>query len=191
MRKFSKLVGRDPALARELWQSDIYEMKIVSLLIDDPKSISLEQVEEQVDQLQGGYLAHVFSSCDATLSKAPFVVDLADRWIASKDTIRQQCGYGLLYEISKSKKKTAPDEAYFLNHISLIDQTYENQPIDMLMSMAGALMGIGKRSKPLNVAALKVARKIGSINFDPDGRCDPLDVSKHLTSDYLVQKLGL
>ena len=52
-------------------------------------------------------------------------------------------------------------------------------------------MGMGKRSKKTNAAALKVARKIGPIDFDPDGRCDPMDVSKHLTSDYVTKKLGI
>ena len=191
LRKFAKTVGRDPKLARQLWQSKIYEMKVISLLIDDPKTMTIEQAEAQVEQLHGGYLAHVFSSCDATLAKAPFVVELADKWIYSEDPVRRDCGYGLLYEISKSKKKTAPDEEYFLEHIARIEQTYATQPTGALMSMAGALMGIGKRSKTLNAAALKVAVKIGPIDFDPDGRCDPMDVAKHLTSDYIVEKLGL
>ena len=52
-------------------------------------------------------------------------------------------------------------------------------------------MGIGKRNKVLNAAALEVAVKIGPIDFDPDGRCDPFDVAKHLTSDYLKKKLDL
>lgn len=191
LRKFSKTIGRDPKLARQLWQSDVYEMKIISLLIDDPKSMTIEQAETQVEQLQGGYLAHVFSSCDATLAKTPFVVELADKWISSKDTVRRGCGYGLLYEISKSKKKSAPDEGYFLSHIAHIEKTFAKQSISVLMSMATALMGIGKRSKGLNAAALKVAVKIGPIDFDPDGRCDPMDVAKHLTSSYVVEKLGI
>ena len=82
LRKYSKSIGKDPRLASQLWQSNIYEMKIISLLIDDPKTITIEQAEAQVEQLQGGYLAHVFSSCDATLAKAPFVVELADKWIS-------------------------------------------------------------------------------------------------------------
>jgi hypothetical protein len=57
--------------------------------------------------------------------------------------------------------------------------------------MAGALMGIGKRSKELNAAALRVAVKIGPIDFDPDGRCEPMDASKHLTGNYIKKKLGL
>jgi len=191
LRKFSKTVGKDPKLAKQLWQSKVYEMKIISLLVDDPKAMTIEQAETQVEQLSGGYLAHVFSSCDATLAKAPFVVELADKWIDSKDPVRQRCAYGLLYEISKSKKKSAPDEEYFLSHISHIENTYAKQPTKIVMSMAGALMGIGKRSKALNAAALRVARKIGPIDFDPDGDCDPMDVTKHLTSSYIKEKLGI
>jgi len=191
LRKFSKTVGKDPELARQLWHTDIYEMKVIALLIDDPKTMTIEQAEIQVDQLQGGYLAHVFSSCDATLAKTPFVVELADRWIKSEDVVRRQCGYGLLYEISKSKKKSAPEEAYFLAHITHIEKMYPKQSTDTLLSMASALMGIGKRSKMLNAAALRVAKKIGPVDFDPDGGCDPMDVTKHLTSDYIKGKLGI
>ena len=191
LRKFSKTVGKDAKLAGQLWQSKIYEMKIISLLIDDPKTITMEQAETQVEQLQGGYLAHVFSSCDAKLAKTPFVVELADKWIKSKDPQRLRCGYGLLYEISKDYRKSAPDEAYFLAHIAHIEKTYKKQPTSALLAMGSALMGIGKRSKTLNAAALKVALEIGPIDFDPDGSCDPMDISKHLTSDYIKDKLGL
>jgi 3-methyladenine DNA glycosylase AlkD len=191
LRKFSKTVGKDPKLAGQLWKANIYEMKIIALLIDDPKVMTIEQAEAQVEQLQGGYLAHVFSSCDATLAKTPFVVELADKWIKSEDPVRRDCGYGLLYEISKNKKKSAPTEEYFLAHIAHIQKTYQKQSIAVLMSMGTALMGIGKRSKKLNAAALKVAVKIGPIDFDPDGSCDPLDIEKHLTSSYLKEKLGL
>ena len=191
LRKFAKSVGKDPKLAGELWKSSNYEMKIISLLIDDPKSVTMEQAEQQVEQLEGGHLAHVFSSCDATVAKTPFVVELADKWIESSDPVRKRCGYGLLYEVSKSKKKSAPDDDYFLDHIAYIDKTWKTQSIDTLLAMGGALMGMGKRSKPLNVAALKVAKTIGPIDFDPDGSCDPMDVEKHLTSDYLREKLGI
>ena len=191
LRKFAKTVGKDPKLADQLWKSKVYEMKIIALLIDDPKTITIEQAETQVEQLQGGYLAHVFSSCDATLAKAPFVVELADKWIKSKDPVRQRCGYGLLYEISKNYKKSAPGEEYFLAHIAHIEKTYPKHSTNIHLAMAGALMGIGKRSKVLNAAALKVALMIGPIDFDPDGSCDPMDVSKHLTSKYVKQKLGL
>ena len=189
LRKYAKTIGRNPKLARSLWNSDIHEMKIVAILIDDPKTITFEQAEAQVEELDGGYLEHVFSSCDAPLAKTSFVVELADKWIKSKDPVRRRCGYGLLYEISKDKKKSAPDEAYFLAHIADIDKKRKKASTLMLMSMAGALMGMGMRTKKLNKAALKVAKAIGPITHSET--CDPFDVAKHLTSDHAKKKLGL
>ena len=63
------------------------------------------------------------------------------------------------------------------------------KPPFRVMSMAGALLGMGKRTKKINRAALKVARAIGPITHSES--CDPFDVAKHLTSDYAKQKLGL
>ena len=43
LRKLAKKIGRDHALASELWGSDVFEARIISLLIDDPKQITREQ----------------------------------------------------------------------------------------------------------------------------------------------------
>jgi len=84
-----------------------------------------------------------------------------------------------------------PEDEYFLAHIEHIEKTYPKQPTDIVMSMGGALLGIGMRSKTLNAAALNVAMKIGPVDFDPDGRCEPMDIAKHLTSNYIKKKLGI
>ena len=107
----------------------------------------------------------------------------------SDDEVRRRCGYGLLYEISKDKKKSAPDDAYFLGWIAHIDASWRNEGVTTLCAMAGALMGVGKRNKDLNSAALRVARDIGPIRFDD--KCDPMDVVKHLDNDRLKNKLGI
>jgi len=189
LRKLAKQVGGDHELARELWQSDNYDAKVLGLLVDEPKSITRAQAEVQVEQLHHGMLVHVFSSCDATLAKAPFVVDLATEWMRHSDETRRRCGYGLLYEISKDKRKRAPDNAFFLEQIAHIHASYPEAGRRERMSMGGALMGVGKRNPTLNAAALVVAREMGDIPGEPG--CDPFSVVKHLTSPYLRKKLGL
>ncbi len=69
LRKLAKQIGRNHTLALQLWDSEIYDARIIALLIDDPKQITREQAESQVENLEQGYLAHVFSSCDASLAK--------------------------------------------------------------------------------------------------------------------------
>ncbi len=192
LRKLAKDIGRDRALALALWKSDIHEAKVIALLIDDPAQITRDQAEQQVEQLAGGMLAHVFASCDATLAKTPFVVELAERWVRSDDPVRRDCGYGLLYEASKFSGKKAPSEAAFLAHVAHIGATIDAEPERVRLSMATALMGIGKRSAALNQAALKVARAVGPIEFtSASGRCEPFDVAKHLATDRPKGKLGV
>lgn len=192
LRKLAKQVGKDHALAAELWKTNVYDARVISILIDDPKLITPEQAEAQVEQLGSkGHLAHAFSTCGAPLAKAPFVVELADAWMGSDDPIRQDCGFGLLYEIAKSKKKSAPDDVYFLRWIEHIAKSFPDRTPTVRLAMGGALLGVGKRNAVLNVAALEVATAIGPIEFDKTGKCDPFDVAKHLGADALRKKLGV
>lgn len=191
LRKLAKRIGRDRELALALWKTDVYDARVIALLIDNPAHITREQAEAQVQELAGGMLAHVFASCDATLAKTSFVVELTDQWIRSDDPVRRDCGYGLLYETSKFSGKKAPSDAFFLVHVKRIADTIDGESEKVRLSMGTALMGIGKRNTALNKAALKVARDVGPIEFtSSSGECEPFDVAKHLTTGRLKEKLG-
>lgn len=188
LRKLAKKIGRNHELAIELWKSDVHEARILGLLIDDPTVITRKQVEEQVESLDEPVLGHVFSSCNASLSRVPFVVELAVDWIDSEDKTRRRCGYGLLSEIAGSKKKSAPDDAFFLEYINRIHKNYADTGE---VEGAYALLCMGKRNKKLNAAALKVAKAIGPIEYEGDKKCEPFDVADHLTKDHLKRRLGI
>jgi len=191
LRKLAKEIGRNRPLALECWQSDYYDVKVIGLLIDDPKQITVEQAEEQVDDLGAGMLTHVFSFCDATLAKSIIAYDLVINWRNSDSIPRKKSAYGLLYELSKNKRDKRLSNEFFLNTISQINQTIDNELKSVKLSMGTALMGIGKRNLKLNKAAIEVATRIGAIDFNEgDSKCEPFDILKHLTSDYLKEKLN-
>ena len=191
-RKLAKSIGKNPVLASELWNSDYYDARVISVLIDDPKTITKEQIESQVKNIDFGYLVHVYSACGAPVTKTPFISEVAQAWATSKDSIKRRCANGFIYELSKMKTKKAPDDDYFLSHVKLIDNSFANEDNSVRMSLASSLMGIGKRNVKLHQAALKVAMKMGPVPVNTGKTdCDPFDVVKHLTSDYLIKKLGL
>ena len=69
-------------------------------------------------------------------------------------------------------------------------ETIDDEQIWVRGAMAGALMGIGKRNRKLNTAAVRAAKAIGPVDLsDDDNDCEPFDVLKHLTSDYLKKRL--
>jgi 3-methyladenine DNA glycosylase AlkD len=191
LRAIAKHVGRDHDLALKLWNERNHDAKIIGLLIDDPRQLTREQVETQVDGAAPGMLSHVLSSCDATLPKSPIAFDVAKGWMASKDPVRRGCGYGLVYELAKDKKDKRLTDAFFLGCLETIGKTIAKEENRVRVGMGGALMSIGKRNKKLNAAAIKVAKAIGPIHFsDGDKKCEPMNVLKHLTSDDLRNKLA-
>ena len=191
LRKLAKRVGRNHTLALQLWCTDNHDAKIIGLLIDEPNLITREQAEEQVDAVGAGMLAHVFSSCDATLPKTAFAFDMARDWIDSTDAMRRRCGYGLIYELSKNRRDKQLTDAFFLACIARIGEEIGSEENMVRLAMGGALIGIGKRNKALNQTAIRVAEIIGPVEYDGGGPgCEPLDMIKHLTSEYLKNKFG-
>lgn len=192
LRKLAKQVGRDHGLAQKLWASGNHDVKIVGLLIDEPKKITREQVESQVEEVGAGMLAHVFSSCDATLAKSPVAPDIAKDWMDSEDDRRRSCAYGLIYELSKKTKIPGMDDGFLMGCIDRIRREIQGETNKVRVAMGGALIGIGKRNTELNAAAVELAKEVSPIDYDAgDSGCEPLDVLKHLSSDYLKKKLGL
>ena len=192
LRKLAKGIGRDHRLAMQLWRTGNHDAKALALMIDEPDKLTREQAEEQVGEVGAGILAHVFSCCDATLAKAPFAFELTCDWIAGDDPLRRRCGYGLLYELSKNRRMEKLTDAFFLSCIGDIRSRFPNEGTAGRLAMGNALMGIGKRNRKLNEAALELAHEIGPIDFnDGNGTCGPFDVAKHLTSEYLRKKLAM
>ncbi|GLX85840.1 hypothetical protein tloyanaT_20920 [Thalassotalea loyana] len=193
LRKLAKKIGRNRSLSALLWQSDVYDAKVIALLIDDPKAITEAQAEQQVDELAAGMLVHVYSSCDATLAKSPLAFDLANRWLETDDEYRRKSAYGLLYELSKNKRNAKLTDEFFFNCLDHLEERLkaDNESKSMRLAMGGSLMGIGKRNKALNLRSAQIAKDIGPIDFNEDGaKCDPFDVHKHLVSPSLLEKLN-
>jgi 3-methyladenine DNA glycosylase AlkD len=190
LRKLAKKIGRNHELALECWQSDYYDLRVIGLLIDEPKKITREQAESQVENLEIGMLTHVFSTCDATLAKSPIAFDMAIAWRDSEYEPRKKSAFGLFYELSKNKRDKRLTDAFFLEQVAHIDQHVDNASKNLRLAMGAALMGIGKRNLLLNKAAIVVAKRVGPIDFNEGtAKCDPFNVLKHLDNEPLHKKL--
>ncbi len=82
------------------------------------------------------------------------------------------------------------DDAYCLRRIEHIRDTIHGETMWVREAMQGALLGIGKRNKKLNQAAIRAVKSICSVDIDygDDNSCEPINVLKHLASDYLKKK---
>ena len=164
---------------------------MLATLIDEPKKMTREQAEAQVEDAHIGMLAHVSCSCDATLAKAPFARELAVDWMDSDDAMRRRCGYLLLYELGKKKGK-AYDDAFFEGYLERIRESIQGEENWVRDAMNLSMLSIGKRNRHLHAKTLEVAKAIGRVEVDyGDNDCKAPDIVKNLTSEWLLEKLGV
>lgn len=181
LRKLAKQVGKDHDLAEALWKSDVYDAKTIAILIDDPKKMTRAQVEKKLGGVQSWVMAYVFCSCDAPLSKTPFVREMALEWIESKDDLRRRCGYLLLAELSKNRKDPAITDKLFEPYIDRIKRTIKKEENFVKDAMNVLIFAVGKRSPALNKKAIAAAKAYWPIEVDyGDNSCEPVNVLKHL-----------
>ena len=186
LRKLAKQVGKDHDLAQKLWKSDVFDAKTIAMLIDDPKKMTRTQVEKQVDDGLSWMMAHVFCSCDATLTRTPFVRELAVEWAGSKDNVRRRCGYLLLAELAKDRKDPSITDAFFEPYIDRIQKTIRKEENFVKDAMNCVIYAAGQRSAKLNERAIAAAKAYWPIQVDyGDNACEPLDVLKHLTGERI------
>ncbi len=154
LKKIAKEIGKDHELAQKLWKEDFLDCVLLSIMLEEPKKVTREQVEEQKEHLNYWMLAHTY--CSVLLAKVTFIKELADQWTASSDTTEKRCGYLVLYEIAKSNKKLTDD--YFIPYLETIEAELQSQENFVKDAMNNCIWMIGSRNKVLHEIALRVGQ---------------------------------
>jgi len=186
LKKLAKKIGKNHELALKLWATDNYDMITLATIIDEPKKVSREQVEEQLKNLHFWMLAH--SYCSNLMPKVAFQQELAENWLKDKNDIKRRVAYLLIYNIARDNKDL--EDAYFEPMVETIQHNLQKEENFVKDAMNNALIMIGSRSKNLHGKALSAAAFIGVVDVDyGDNSCKALDANMHLNSDRIKNKL--
>jgi 3-methyladenine DNA glycosylase AlkD len=186
LKQLARKIKRDHKLALELWESDVYDARIMGILIDEPARITIEQVEKQIKNCSYWLLSHIYCSC--LLKKVSFALDLAVEWADHNDPVHRRCGYLLLYQIAQNDKKL--HNAFFEEYLEKIKKSIRSEENFVKDAMNNALFMIGRRNLELNAAAISVARKIGTIEVDyGDNSCKAINTLENLSDIRLQLRL--
>lgn len=186
LKTLSKKIGKDHSLAAELWKSNYWDARVMSILIEEPKLVTEAQVEKMVNEKWFGGFVHVF--CTMLMAKLPFLKKKIDEWTKSKDDTVRRCGYASLYVLARESKEI--DDKYFESYLDTIEKYLQKEENMVKDSMNNSIFTIGMRNKNLNQKAIAVAKKIGKVEVDyGDNSCEAIDCIKHLTGDRVQKKL--
>ena len=160
LRAMAKRIGKNHALALELWDSGIHEAQILASLIDEPRLVSVTQMEGWVHEFDSWDVCD--QVCGNLFDRTPYAFQKAIEWCQQEPEFVRRAGFVLMAELAVHDKK-APDEA-FITFFPLIQQYAVDERNFVKKAVNWALRQIGKRNATLHAQALEWAKRISTMD---------------------------
>lgn len=178
LKKIAKEIGRNPQLSRELWRSEIYEAKLLSIFVADPKRIEKEELEVMVSEIPG---ADVLWQLPKMLAaKVPYAESAMIEWLQRNEEMVLASGYHLAGILGADGRRG--EDAFFQDILSRIELEAAQSANWVREAMLYALIGIAKRGDAFRSRASEVWSRIAPVEIDyGDTSCKPPDVERALT----------
>ena len=160
LRKMAKEIGKDHELALKLWETGIAEARILAALVDDPKMLTEQQMEEWVKDLDSWDVCDQL--CMNLLEKSPLAWKKIDDWAKRPEEFVKRTAFSLLACLAWHDKKT--EDKKFIELFPLMIQASTDERNFVKKSVNWALRNIGKRNLNLNRAAIVTAMQIKNLN---------------------------
>jgi 3-methyladenine DNA glycosylase AlkD len=184
LRAMGKEIGRDHALALELWKSGVHEARILAGLIDDPALASEAQLERWARDLDSWDVCDLV--CSNLFDRTPFAHAKAIAWSSREEEFVKRAGFVLMAALAVHDKEASASS--FRKFLPIIEREALDERNFVKKAVNWALREIGKRSPELNSAAIAAARKIQSID-SKSARWIASDALRELESSAVQERL--
>lgn len=184
LRQMARPYKKNHQMALELWKSKIHEARLLAVLIDDPKQLTEEQMEEWVRDIQSWDLCD--QACSNLFDKWPGAYEKARQWATQKEEYVKRAGFVMMAALSVHDKK-APDK-HFTQFLPVIEREATDPRNFVKKAVNWSLRATGKRNNYLNHQAIELSRKLSESNNKTAcwiGR----DALKELESQKVRQRL--
>ncbi len=162
LRNIASRFYPDRELADDLWERDIRETKIISLLVDDPERVTKEQVINRAEEFDNIELAEQASGY--FFPKLPFATDIVETLCQSNNEITRAAGFILAGKIAAQNIKVG-DET-LSKYLNLTPKYAKDASLPERRAISTALRLIGRRNKYLNNKATEVAKEIEKMDSE-------------------------
>ncbi|MBS1521226.1 MAG: DNA alkylation repair protein [Bacteroidetes bacterium] len=156
LRKVAKGIKKDHQLALELWATDIHECRVLASLVDDPKQVTPEQMDNWAAEFYSWDVCDQI--CGNLFDRTPYAIEKALEYSRSEKEYIKRAGFVLMAEFAVHDKK-ASDEA-FMQFFPIIEREAWDDRNFVKKAVNWALRQIGKRNRNLGKAAKECALRI-------------------------------
>lgn len=180
----AKDIGKNHELANELWNSAIYDARILAAFVDDPKLVSEEQMNRWVNDFDNWAICD--SVCIHLFRKTPFAWKKAKEWSKRNEEFVKRAGFTLFATLAVHDKQANDNK--FLQILPIIKRESIDERNGVKKAVNWALRQIGKRNIALNKSAIQTTEEIKKNN-SPTARWIASDALRELQSEAVLNRL--
>jgi 3-methyladenine DNA glycosylase AlkD len=159
IQKVGKALGRDHALAAELWATEVLEARLLTAYVDDPALVTPEQMDRWARSFDNWAICDTL--CFALFDRTAHAFDMVDRWAGDPAEFVKRSAFALLASLALHRK-AEPDQP-LLARLKLIEATASDGRNFVKKGVSWALRAIGgRKSERLRAAAREVAQRLAA-----------------------------
>ncbi len=185
LRRIAKNAGTNHGLARKLWEMDYRETKILACMIEDPKLVTSEQMDNWV--LEFDFWEICDQCCMNLFRKTSFKYQKIFEWSTREEEFVKRAAFTLIAVLAVHDKK-APDAKFEQFFPIIIEESTDNRNF-VKKAVNWALRHIGKKNIRLNQKAIEIATEIQKID-SRSARWIASDALRELRSEKIQKKLS-
>ena len=184
IQKLAKQIGKDHALALQLWEAGWRESRILAAMIDEPGRVTGEQMDSWVKDFDS------WDVCDAAclhlFSWSSLAFEKAAGWPAREEEYVKRAGFALMACLAVGNRKSSYGQlAAFL---PIIEREARDERNYVKKAVNWALRGVGKRNRSLNKLAIETAERI-KLQDTRSARWIASDALRELTSEKTLGRI--
>jgi 3-methyladenine DNA glycosylase AlkD len=164
LKKFQKRIKKDYQLARELYDTGVYDAQYLAGLIADEAKMTKKDLQQWLAD------SNCLAVCGTTVAwvtaESKHGWDLALQWIDSKKETVAATGWETLGSLVAIKEDAKLDLAALKRLLQRVEKTLHDEPDCVRSTMNGFVIAVGTYVKPLTDLASKTAEKIGVVSVD-------------------------
>ncbi len=184
LHEIGKRLGRDHDLADALWQSGVYEARMLACFVDEPARVTPRQMDRWCADFDNWAICD--TACFHLFDRTPYVLTKVAAWAKRRAEFEKRAAFALLAGAASHADGIADDA--FAKCLPLAERAAADPRNFVKKGVSWALRSVGQRSRPLHAASLAVADRL-IASEDPAARWVGKDVRRDLDRPLVRRRL--
>ena len=184
IKALGKEIGPNHALALALWDTRVYEARMLASFVGDPAKLTSAQMDRWIKQFDNW--AFCDAMCFNLFDRTPHAWGKVTTWSSRQAEFEKRTAFALLWSLTVHDKRASDEQ--FIHGLTLIEREAADQRNFVKKAVNMALRAVGKRNRTLHTAAEALARRLADSQ-DATAKWVGRDALRELTSPGVIKRL--